>query len=62
MLKSFYHIYHLRVTIFCGYQCLIFLRIGPKMQNFVPTNISYMHYRALEFVDPVPFCIQIAKI
>ena len=25
------------------------------MQNFVPANISYLHYRALEFVDPVPF-------
>jgi hypothetical protein len=32
-----------------------FLRIGPKMQNFVPANISYLHYRTLEFVDPVPF-------
>ena len=24
------------------------------MQNFVPANISYMHYRTLECVDPVP--------
>ena len=31
---------------------LIFLRIGRKMQIFVPANISY---RALEFIDPVPF-------
>ena len=25
------------------------------MQNFIPANISYVHYRALEFIDPVPF-------
>ena len=31
--------------------------IGPKTQNFVPANISYiyMHYKALEFIDPVSF-------
>ena len=34
---------------------LIFLWIGPKTQSFVPTNISYWHYRTLQFVDPVPF-------
>ena len=32
---------------------LIFLWIGLKTQNFVPTNISYVHYGALEFVDPI---------
>ena len=25
----------------------------PK--NAVPANISYLHYRKLEFVDPLPF-------
>ena len=25
------------------------------MQNFVPTNIIYLHYKTLEFVDPLPF-------
>ena len=25
-----------------------------QMQNFVPANISYLHYRTLEFVNPVP--------
>ena len=25
-----------------------------KTQNFVLANISYMHYRTLECVDPVP--------
>ena len=27
----------------------------PKSVKFVLANISYMHYRTLEFVDPVPF-------
>ena len=31
------------------------LQIGPKMQDFVPANISCMHYKALEFVELVPF-------
>ena len=26
----------------------------PKTQNFVLANISFMYYRTLEFVDPVP--------
>ncbi len=43
------------MTIFCGYYCLIFLRIGPKAQNFVPANICYIHTRTLECVDPEPF-------
>jgi hypothetical protein len=30
------------------------MRIGLKMQNFVPANISFVYYRALAFVDPVP--------
>ena len=54
------HVY-LRVTIFCGYKRLIFLQVGLKMQNFVPANVSYMHYRALEFIDLYHFGIQIAK-
>ena len=27
-----------------------------------PANISYMHYRALEFVNPVPFHVQIVLV
>ena len=56
-------IVYLRVTIF-AVLTLIFLQIGPNtcMQNFVPTNISYMHYRALELIDPVLFSCTSRKI
>jgi hypothetical protein len=32
------------------------------MQNFVPANTSYIHYRTLEYVDPVPFQSQNIKV
>ena len=52
--------HYLKVTIFLR---LIFLRIGPKTQNFVLANISYTHRRTLEFVDPLPHLrTQIAKL
>ena len=46
---------YLKVTIFCGYYCLIFLRFCLKTQNLVLANISYVQYRTLEIVDSVPF-------
>ena len=47
---------HLRVT-----GVLTFV-ISVDWSNFLPANISYMHYRALEFVDPVPFSCTNRKI
>jgi hypothetical protein len=38
---------------------------APKTQNFIPFNISYVHYRTLEYVDRVTlyhFHIQITKV
>ena len=32
-----------------------YLQIGPKTWNFVLANISFVHYRTLEFVNSVPF-------
>jgi hypothetical protein len=43
---------YLKVTIFAG---IDIFTDWSKNENFVPTNISYIHYRILEYVDPVPF-------
>ncbi len=56
------YIFHLMVTIFCGYYWLIFLWLGTKTPEFVPANISYTHYRTLEYVDPVPFLPNVTKV
>ena len=40
---------YLKVTNFCVYLCLIFLRIGSKTQKFVPAIISYMHYNSIDY-------------
>ena len=32
-----------------------FLLFSTLENLYIPTNISYVHYKALEFVDPVAF-------
>ena len=50
--QSVLSVVYLKVTISAGTNVL---QIGPKTQNFVPANISYMDYRTSEYyVDHVP--------
>jgi hypothetical protein len=51
---------YLKVTIFADNS---FVDWSKNAKQFVPANISYMymHYRSLEYVNPVPFLPQIAK-
>ena len=54
----------LRWLFLAGTNVLIFLRIGPKPQNFVPTIISYKHYNTIEYYNLSTlyhFLVQIAK-
>ena len=44
---------YFKVTIFLWVLMFDISADWPKVQNFVPANISYLHYRTLEFVDPV---------
>ena len=52
----------LRWLFFAGTNVWYFCRLAQKRKILYPQSFnSYVHYSTLEFVNPVPFCIQIAK-